>query len=374
MIYERPGKRRMRWVVEYLDDSGKRRYRTCYTLADAKRYEAERTLDPGGNPLVTVGDVAKRWLEVSKAKVRPQSYKNYENTVRLHIMPTLGTRRASSVRPSDIELLLVRRLEDGLKPKTVATIQTVVYGIFKRAVRDGVVRANPATGLTGELRLTRRAKAPDRIKAFTPEELAAFLDSALARYPHLHPLFLTMASTGIRIGEALGLKWTDVDFDGHEEGGERVYGITVARTMLRDGRIDQTKNARVRQVDVDRDVREMLWQLFRSFQERNLSAGRSLPDWIFQRSEGGHLSAGRVRDKFKVILAGAGLPLHYSPHALRHTFAAVHIKSGTDLGYVKEQLGHWSIQMTYDTYGHWQNKSSSSAARKFQEVIGGSKK
>ena len=71
----------------------------------------------------------------------------------------------------------------------------------------------------------------------------------------------------------------------------------------------------------------------------------------------------------KTILEKAGLPRHFSPHSLRHTFAAVHILLGTDITYLKEQLGHSSIQMTYDVYGHWLNKSSATAARRFQDAL-----
>lgn len=370
-IYCRPGKRRMRWVVPWKDSTDTRRYKTCYSEDEAKRYEAEKILDPGGNPLLKLKDVAHRWLEVAAAKVRPQTHEQYRNVVRLHILPELGDKRVSSVRPSDIELLLVKKLNDGLKPNTVSHIQTALFGILKRAVRDGITRGNPAAGLTGELGLRRKAREHGQhIKALDTDQLGAFLAAARVRHPHLHLMFFTMASTGIRIGEAIAVRWPDVDFDGIEDKGELVYSITIQRNMLPTGNTDQTKSARIRRVELDDDVRDALWTSYQEFLERNLRSGRTLEDWAFPNPLRGHLYASTIRRQFKRILADAELPLHFTPHSLRHTFASVHIALGTELPYLKEQLGHASIEMTYDIYGHWLKKSDKSAARRFQEALG----
>ena len=370
-ITPRPGKRRMRWVVEYRDSTGMRRYKTCFSIDEAKKFEAEKILEPGGNPLVKVEDIANRWLEVAAAKVRPQTLEQYRNVVRLHIIPELGDKRVSNVRPSDIELLLVKKLNGGLGAKTVSHIQTVLFGILKRAVRDGIIHGNPAAGLTGELGLRKRAKTFGHIKALDTDQLKAFLAATRTRHPHLYLMFFVMASTGIRTGEAIAVGWGDVDFDGVEDKGELVYGITIQRNMLRSGRVDQTKSARIRRVDLDDDVRDALWTSYQEFLERNLLAGRTLGDWAFPNPLGGHLYHVTIGTQFKQILAMAGLPAHFSPHSLRHTFASVHIALGTNLTYLKEQLGHASIQMTYDIYGHWLKKSDKSAARRFQEALGG---
>ena len=370
----RPGKRRMRWVVQYRDSTGTRRYKTCFSLDEAKKFEAEKILEPGGNPLVKVSDIASRWLEVAAAKVRPQTHEQYRGVVRLHILPTLGDRRVASVRPSDIELLLVQKLNGGLKAKPVSHIQTVLFGILKRAVRDGIIHGNPAAGLVGELGLRRKARVYGYIKALDTEQLGAFLAATRVRHPHLYLMFFTMVSTGIRIGEAIAVLWDDVDFEGVEDKGELVYGITIQRNMLKSGKTDQTKSARIRRVDLDDDVRDALWTSYQDFLERNLRTGRTLDDWAFPNPRGGHLYHMTIRTQFKQILEAAELPSHFTPHSLRHTFASVHIALGTELPYLKEQLGHASIQMTYDIYGHWLSKSDKSAARRFQEALGGAKR
>jgi len=104
-----------------------------------------------------------------------------------------------------------------------------------------------------------------------------------------------------------------------------------------------------------------------------MRAGRALGPWVFRRPSGERLTHSGVGEQMKKILGHGNLPTHFSPHSLRHTFASVHIKLGTDITYLKEQLGHSSILMTYDIYGHWLNKSSASAARRFQEALGSRK-
>lgn len=375
-VRERKGKRGSRWIVEYRDETDRRRYKTFLTRDEAERFEAEKRLDPGGDPSVKVSELVETWLELSSAKVRRQTLVHYERIARLHILPTIGAKTAASIRPSHLERLLARKLNDGLAPKSVSQIQIALSGIFRRAVRDGLIRSNPADGLARELGLRRtvREGQAETVKAMTSSEVETFLDASRELYPHLYPMFYTMVSTGIRPGEARALRWPDVDFEGQDRDGERVYSIHVCRTMEARGTTGKTKNARSRDVDVDEELRALLWEHHRWHQAENLASGRTLQDWAFQRPGGGIIWTGTLREQFRLILASAKLPLHFTPHCLRHTFASLHIQLGTDLTYVSEQLGHSSIQVTYDVYGHWLNKSSPTAARRLQSALGRGKK
>lgn len=371
-IVPRPGKRRMRWVVAYRDATGARRYKTCYSEEDAKRFEAARVLEPGGDPNCTLASVGNQFLERASATVRPPTLELYRRLVRLHIMPELGSRRVSSLKPSDVELLLIRKIESGLAPKTVTLIQAVLFGILKRAVRDGLIPSNPASGMTRELGLWRKVRASrQKIKAFTPEQLEAFRKKCREMYPELELQFRFMVSTGVRIGESIALRWEDVAFDTfvEDDDGERAYGVAVRRNMRRDRVVDDTKNSWARWVDIDQDLRDALWSEYQRFLARNLRAGRTLDPWVFSRADGTPRRDKVVREQFGKIAKAAELPKHLSPHCLRHTFASVHIQQGTRLEYLKEQLGHSSIQMTYDVYGHWLNKSSPAAAKRLQDAI-----
>ena len=88
-------------------------------------------------------------------------------------------------------------------------------------MRDGLVKANPTVGLACEMGLRRKTRGNQHIKAFTAEQLERLFEVTTELYPHYYALFLTMARTGVRIGEAIALRWSDVDFDGRIEQRQR---------------------------------------------------------------------------------------------------------------------------------------------------------
>lgn len=368
-IRKRIGKRGTRWIVDYRDNSGKRHWITCKTKALAEQVHAKKVQDPGGDPNVTFKDIAGEWFGLAETKVRKQTLEQYESQLRIHLLPALGSRRIGKIRSSHLEAFLGTKLKEGYSPKFVSSLCTTMFGIFKRAVKDGVAPSNPATGVQSELGLRRQAPANSAVKAFTAEELEVFIEKSREVYPHLYPCFLTMARTGIRIGEAIALSWPDVDLEGTRHHGKKIYQITVRGSMRRDGEIELPKNGRVRRVDMSRGLRGELRKHYKKHREEYLRRGRVGEDWVFQRpvdsrtrGAGLHLRPHSVDTQFKKVLKAAELPEHFYPHSLRHTFASIHIQLGTPVTYLKEQLGHSSIQMTVDIYGHWLSKTNPEAA------------
>lgn len=367
-INPRNGKRGMRWVVDYRDAHGKRRYVTCLTKAEARRVEADKIRERGGNPHARLVDVASAWYSLARSRVRSQSLDAYRRILDIHILPALGERSIAKVRPTEIEAFLASKLKAGLSPKSVSCIQSVLFGILRHATRDGVIASNPAQGLARELGLKRISPMrEEKVKAFTRDELEKFLDVCKATAPRMYPLWLTMARTGIRIGEAIALEWQDVDLEGTVRQGRLVYQATIRQSMKRDGIPDATKSNRIRRVDLSTGLRMVLAEHRKGWIEEGLALGAPREPWVFQREPGlprpGRFFRRRMlQAEFKLALARAQLSGHYTPHSLRHTFASVHIQMGTPLGYVMRQLGHSSIQMTMDIYGHWLSDTNPDAA------------
>ena len=178
----------------------------------------------------------------------------------------------------------------------------------------------------------------------TRSQVGAFLVAADVLGPRLAPLFLLMARTGLRLGEALALQWTDLDFQGRT--------LRVARN-LSGGQVGTPKSGAGRDVDVSRcsradsgglpgpEDRSPPARLVRDATLDLLHAHRApLPPRVIQRA-------------FARVLTKAKLPEHFTPHCLRHTFASILISEGESLAYVQRMLGHTSIKLTVDLYGSW---------------------
>jgi integrase len=158
-------------------------------------------------------------------------------------------------------------------------------------------------------------------------------------YPHV----LCALRTGLRIGEIVALTWKDIDFEKRQ--------ITVKRSC-RNRRITGTKNNKRRHVDMTPHLAETLKELRTEQKKRALKKGWSFPDWVFANRKGKMLRNIAFRDALMRCLDDAGLK-RIRVHDLRHTYATIRLLRGHNVGDVSYQLGHSSIKITYDAYGHW---------------------
>ena len=173
------------------------------------------------------------------------------------------------------------------------------------------------------------------------------LETVEDRMPHYYPLLLWAARTGMREGELIGLKGGDVDFNGRL--------IEVQRNVVRK-RVTTPKNGKTRRVDMSLQLINTIKRLLARRKAEALKRGESLDDvmedWVFTTPQGTQLDPNNLRKRvFYRALAMAGLR-RVRFHDLRHTYASLLIQQGESLAYVKDQLGHHSIQITVDTYGH----------------------
>jgi len=159
-------------------------------------------------------------------------------------------------------------------------------------------------------------------------------------------MFLTLTLTGIRLGEVLGLRWDDLDFE--------AGAIHVRRSMAEDGQSATPKSGHSRRVDLSSQLTKTLRRLHMGRAERmKRHRWATMPPWVFSGGSGEPLGPQHVRHVFRRAVKAAGLPEHFTPHCLRHTFASLLLQQGESPQWVQEQLGHASIQLTVDTYGRW---------------------
>ncbi len=311
--------RRGRWVLDYRDGAGRRRWETFDTKAEAEDAFAravpasrERQF-PAVDPDVTVRDYAKRWLSLC-AGLKPRTRESYRHKLNGHILPALGMLKVRKLHRGAIKTLVAEKQASGLAPDTVRLIHAALRRMLNAAVEDDIIRTNPASGLGRVLHISRpRTTRQERIRAFDSDQLRRFLDAIEAKMPRFYPLFLLIARTGVRLGEALALQWEDLDLVRGE--------MRVERSLGPSGETDTPKSGHGRTVDLSRTLRETLRRLHAKASETALRAGKDLA-WIFPTEDGKPMPHITAQVAFKRALKAAGLPGQFSCHSLRHTYGS----------------------------------------------------
>jgi integrase len=219
--------------------------------------------------------------------------------------------------------------------------------------------------LARKLKLSVKLKARQEAakkKAMTRDERDTFLSTAERVEPWWAPAWTVQVLTGLRPGELYALEEADLDLDART--------LRVKRTLSDDGeRIDSPKGGIGRDVDLSNEaVRVLRGHLTRRREDTlRRKSWRELPKPLFCSTAGTYADPSGVREAFRRVCAAAGLVEQrpatdgekprmgprFTPHGLRHTYAALHLQHGTDVYYVSQQLGHASIELTVSTYGAW---------------------
>ena len=226
------------------------------------------------------------------------------------------------------------------------------------AVDDEVLPANPAHKV-GKI-FTKQKMSP-LMDPLNRSELLQLLKIFQEKFPQHYPLALTLSRTGMRIGEALGLQWDDLDFKGRF--------ITIKKSLSR-GKIETTKNNKIRKIDMSHQLAETLQDLKHKRKLETVKRGwKSVPEWVFVNAEGHTLDGNNWRKRvFDKVLEKAELR-KIRVHDLRHTYASLLIQAGESLAYVRDQLGHHSIKVTVDIYGHLAPEGNKEAVDKLDDPV-----
>jgi integrase len=359
--------------VDYRDAAGIRRWTTCDSKGAAENVLADKIRDgrqrrrPAVDPEIVVDAYADRWLGMARATLKSSSTASYETLYRVHVRPRLGGVKVRHLSRGQLRAFLAERRTAGLSRARVNGILSVLRLLLQAAVDDGVLLANPAAKLGRQLRLELSPVArQEQIKAMTRAQLAQFLDTA-ARVDRRHvALWFTMARAGLRSGEAFALWWEDLDFAARE--------MRIARSLGPRGEVSTPKSGHARTVDMSRELAGVLRRLQTERKADALRRGRGeLPPWVFANREGGPLNRLVAERAFKRVLNAAGLPLHFTPHCLRHSYASQLLQAGAPPLYVKRQLGHHSIKLTVDTYGRWLPVGDRGLVDRLDQAASGSK-
>lgn len=195
------------------------------------------------------------------------------------------------------------------------------------------------------MKISKNRNLNEAVDPLTSEELKTLLDSVQKHYSEHHPLFLLLARTGLRIGEALALKWGDIDSNSRF--------IHVQRNISR-GKIEPPKNGKTRKVDMSRQLTEVLKVHETESKKKGLALGLGdTPEYIFTNEVGNIIDKDNWRSRiFNKALKKAEMR-RIRIHDLRHTYATLRISKGDNIQDVSNQLGHHSVKLTLDVYSHW---------------------
>lgn len=319
----------------------------------ASREEAETALpdllrdveqEPPATPRrLSVAQFLDNWLSsLARRGLRPTTIDCYRRSLDTHVLPQLGRVPLARLTAMHLNQLYTQLLLDGradgrggLSPRSVRLVHSVVRKALADAVRWGNATENVALRADPP-----RAAQPHAMRTWTAPQLRQFLDS-LEEHPH-RALFWLLANTGMRRGEALGLRWRDLDLE------RRRLAVVQSLVQIPGGvTISPPKTARSRRViALDTETVGVLRRY------RNHRASEADGDaLVFARADGSPLFPHGVSKLFTSAARAAGLPV-IRLHDLRHTHASLALAAGVHPKVVSERLGHSTIAITLDTYSH----------------------
>lgn len=347
------GKTKTAWVADYFDQAGARHSKTFGTkkAADAflvgARHEVARGVHTADSASITISEAAAVWLKAVRANDWERStVRPYERHVKLHILPMLGDQKLSRLTTPLIERFKTDLLQSRSRPMT-----RKVLGSLKMMIGEAMRQGHIAQNVAAPVKVDGRTRDRERIAVPSKAEINAILRAVEGRW---RSLLVVAIFTGLRASELRGLRWADIDFEGRT--------LTVAQRADQWGIIGPPKS------DAGRRTVPLPPIALTALKEWRLGCPRGDADLVFPNG------AGRVESHSNIVnrgfdptqlVAGVSEPTgetdqegnpvigaKYSFHALRHFYASWVIEQGFSPKRIQALLGHASIQMTYDTYGH----------------------
>lgn len=313
--------------------------------ADALRMLDERRCqEPKAVP--TVAEYAARWIsELDKTDLKRTTRESYRYLIEKHAVPAFGSRGLDEITYSGLKEWIISRA-GRYSARTIRLMAGAMRALMAEAVRDGHIARNPVQDLGRFYRLGRKRRA--QIDPFTRDELYALEDKSAERFPEHYGFLLVLSRTGMRIGEATGLQWHDLD--------ERRAQVLVRRNVPRHRQVETTKTpGSERRVDLSPDLLGELVRLKRERKAECLKAGREFraDEWIFRTRAGTAVEYGNFRSRVWHRVQDLAHVRRRTIHELRHTWASQMLAAGADPAYVAAQLGHASVLTTLLIYAHW---------------------
>lgn len=368
-----------RYQYRYSLGNGKRHIIYAKTLEELRKKEEEIKDNQRNNvktnvARVTLNDIFELYMS-GKTELKASTRTNYNYMYKNYVRDELGVRKITSIKYSDIKKFYNTLINDrGFKPNSMEIINTIIHPAFTLAVRDGYIRTNPSDGAMAEIKKSHNWEKPKR-HALTVTEQQAFIDFVAnsKTYNHWLPLFTVFLGTGCRVGEIVGLRWCDCDFEQgnisinhnlvyrQSDEGKCAFHVTTPKT-----------SAGIRTVPMLKDVRKALLQekkkqMAEGFNDTEIDG---YTGFIFTNKVGYIHNPQTINRAIKRIIRDHNneekeiaklekrepiLIRDFSVHSLRHTFCTRFCENETNLKVIQEIMGHSDISTTMNIYAEATN-------------------
>jgi integrase len=303
-------------------------------------------------PVILSRFLLHEWLPNVRRTVRATTYESYCGHVRCHLIPAMGETPIKELSPVALNAFYQRLLSTGLSVATVRRVHATLRRALRDAVRWRVLEKNPAIDADPP---KDRGHEFREMQTWSAEQLRAFL-AFIAKDP-LYELWFVIAMTGLRRGEALGLRWQDLDLDSGHLAVRQTF-VTVGHDVQR-SKPKTSRGQRVVALDV---ATVAVLKKLRRREERETTS------LVFGSEMTAPLHPTAVTKRFNRLVSASGLP-RIRLHDLRHTHASLALSAGIHPKIVSERLGHSTVAFTLDVYSHSNPHLQQAAADSIRNVV-----
>lgn len=344
---------------------GKRDDLSLREKEDEIAYDRHDGIDGKAAKRITLNDMFDVYI-AGKVNLKQSTRTNYQYMYKSYVRDSIGQQTLQSIKYSDIKkfynsLILAR----GFKPNSMEIIHTILHPVFTQAVRDGYVRSNPTDGVMGEIKKSHNWEKPKR-HALTVEEQEAFIGYTARSdiYRHWLPLFTFFLGTGCRVGEVIGLRWQDCDFENGtisinhnliyrvQDNGKMEFHVTTPKTAAGCRTIPMLAEVRIALYEERlKPVSDATVDGYTGFIFTN-RFGDVLNPFVINRAIERVYKAYNAEEMERAVREkrAARLIRHFTAHNLRHTFCTRFCENETNIKVIQEIMGHADIETTMNIY------------------------
>lgn len=364
------------YEYRWTDKTGKRRRVYAKTLEELRDKEKEIEKDKSDGikaeaRYVTVNELFDLWKQIKRG-LKDNTFQNYQYMYNTFVRPEFGKKRISTLKKTDVKRFYNYLADErGLQASTIDSIHTVLHQVLDMAVDDSYIRNNPSNNVLKELKQSHVFKTEKR-KALTRPQQDLLLDFLQRNhtYNHWYPIFAVMLGTGLRVGEATGLRWCDIDLDkGMVDVNHTLVYYCHRHEVEKNGcyfNVNTPKTeTSVRQVPMMDFVKEAFLKEKEYQEAMGVECKATVDgytDFIFVNRFGNVQHQGTLNKAIRriirdcndeVLMKGEDDPVllpHFSCHTLRHTFTTRMCEAGVNVKVIQDTLGHADIATTLNIY------------------------
>ncbi len=328
------------WQVNCQDTFGNRILESGFKTkveAEARLAQIQAEVQAGNNITqnkeMTFNDAAKLYMELhAEIHCKKSTVEGYKGYLKNHILPYIGKMKLIDVTPITIQKFLQEKLKTDISKETINKLLVFTGSIFQKMIDDEIILKNPVKKVK-KLKVEHK----EEIKILSIAELNALLETTRTHFPDFFPLLFTALMTGMRQGELLGLEWNKINWITNK--------INVDKNYTHGAVCSPKTKYSIRKIDMSQELAKVLkvWRL---------QCPHSKNDLVFPNSNGEYMDANNmVKRRFVPALRRTGLD-KIRFHDLRHTYVSLLLTENIPIKYIQRQVGHSSIQVTMDIYGH----------------------